>query len=339
MQKNVTKKLIRIALVTAGVVLLAVGAVILLSPGRAPGNGEKVVEFEVKQGSSPNAVLKSLTETGLLTNPDYFRWLLRFTGRTGKLKAGIYELNDGMSAGQIADVLTEGRVRMLHLTIPEGWTNRQIGDYLAEKGIVKNRDEFLALAQDKSTLGRFKIPAATSEGYLFPDTYSVPLKYPAAKLQETMLKHFFELLPKAEPPSGLSPRELHDLVILASIVEREAVRPEERPLMAKVFLNRMEKKMRLESCATIQYLLPKPKARLFDRDLQIESPYNTYRHAGMPPGPVSNPGLAALKAAFHPTDTNTLYFVLKPDGSHHFSPTYKEHLDAKKKFLDGEKAR
>ncbi|MBI3395834.1 MAG: endolytic transglycosylase MltG [Spirochaetia bacterium] len=327
------KKILSIGLAVGGVVLLAAGLIAALSPGRAPGNGEKVVEFEVKQGTSPGAVVKDLASEGLLNSPDYFRWLLRMTGRTSKMKAGIYELNDGMSAGKIADILTEGRVRMLHLTIPEGWTNRQIADYFAEKSIVSSKEEFLKLAKDKAVLAKYKIPADTTEGYLFPDTYSVPMKYPADKIQELMIKHFFELLHKADPPAGIDPTELHHKVILASIVEREAVRPDERPMMAQVFLNRLDKKMRLESCATIQYLLPKPRARLYDKDLQIESPYNTYKHAGFPPGPVSNPGLPALTAAFHPKASDHLYFVLKPDGSHHFSLTYKEHVDAKKQYL------
>ena len=258
---------------------------------------------------------------------------MRLTGLQDELKAGSYELNDGMSAHEVADVLTEGRVRMVQFTVPEGWHNRQIAELMVKRGFAQNEEEFLKLTRDPEILKKYKIPARTTEGYLFPETYTISHGYPLEKIHEAMIQRFFDQLKNADHPENLSPEELHKKVILASIIEREAARKDELPQMSRVFMNRLDKGMRLESCATIQYLLPKPREKLYEKDLKIESPYNTYEHSGMPPGPISNPGLPALKAAFHPEDGEFLFFVLKPDGSHHFSKTYKEHVRAKHKYL------
>ena len=300
------------------------------------GHGDIKVEFEVPRGSGAVSVSNELFKEGLIDSPQSFRWLLRITNRSNKLKAGVYSLNDAMSASQIADILTEGKVKLVSITIPEGWTNRQIGDYLAQKGYVNDREEFLKITRDKSVLDKYGILEQTTEGYLFPDTYKIPPKYPAPKIQEIMLKRFFKVLDgiQAKKKIAIPAQELRKLVILASIVEREAVKPNERPMMARVFMNRLDKNMRLESCATIQYLFDKPKPRIYNRDLEIQSPYNTYRNKGLPPGPISNPGMAALLSALDPIQNDYLYFVLKEDGSHHFSKTYNEHLNAKNRYLN-----
>ncbi|MDH5654410.1 MAG: endolytic transglycosylase MltG [Spirochaetia bacterium] len=309
-------------------------AFLWFSPNRAPGNGDRVVDFEIPRGAGPSSIGKKLQKEGLIRDIVFFRMMLVLTVNSGNIKAGLYELNDGMTNLDVIDVITEGKVQTASLTIPEGWNNKQIGDYLAEKGYVKSKEEFLKITKNKNVLKEFSIAADSTEGYLFPDTYVVPRRYPAEKIHRVMVKHFFEKLEQAGIPSGLTPMDLHDRVILASIIEREAVHPEELPVMASVFINRINKKMRLESCATVQYLLPNPKKKLYEKDLHIKSPYNTYLHRGLPPGPISNPGFSAMKAAFYPDSTPFLFFVLKPDeGRHHFSETYSEHLKAKKKYL------
>ena len=325
----------RLRIVVIAAIAIVLGGGLLLAatgPGSAVGDGSHTIVYEVPAGSGAIRVAHDLFEEGVLADPAYFRWYLTLTGNAGAIKTGVYELNDGMSAAEIATILVEGRVRMQSLTIPEGWNNRQIGDYLAEQGLIENREEFLRLARDPDVLRRFGILDETTEGYLFPETYLVPDGYSAAQLQVRMLERFQAVIAELAP-EGMSAREIRDRVVLASIVEREAVRPEERPMMARVFLNRLDQRMRLESCATIQYLLDRPRARLYERDLRIPSPYNTYQHAGLPPGPISNPGRAALEAAFQPIENDYLFFVLKPDGSHRFSRTYQEHLDAKRRFL------
>lgn len=299
----------------------------------APGSGEETVEFEVPPGVGAFRVAKDLSEQGLIRSIDGFRAYLRVSGKSGSIKVGVYALNDGMSASEIATVLTEGKVRLTGLTIPEGWTNRQIGDYLAEKGFVRDRAEFLRMSSDPKVLEKWGIPDKSTEGYLFPETYMVARGSSAGAIHEAMLGNFFRVLEEVRGSREITPA-VRARIVLASMVEREAVKSEERPMMAQVFLNRLERNMRLESCATIQYLFDKPKPRIYNRDLEIESPYNTYRNPGLPPGPISNPGRAAIEAAFAPQSSEYLFFVLKPDGSHHFSKTYREHLNAKKKYID-----
>jgi UPF0755 protein len=328
------KKIIRIIIGAAAALLIGAGLFAIAGPGRPPGNGSKKVLFEIESGSGPGSVSERLAAEGLITNSAYLRFLLRTTAG-GKIKMGVYEINDGMSAGEIASLISRGKVKMISITIPEGWHNRQIADEMVAKGLVKTTDEFLKLTEDPQVLAKYKIPAKTTEGYLFPETYSVPLGYSATSFQDLMIRQFLKKAREAGAPENITPQELHEKVIMASIIEREALKREELPLMAQVFENRLEKRMKLESCATIQYLFERPHKKLYERDLVIQSPYNTYIHKGLPPGPISNPGLPALRAAFHPEATDALFFVLKPDGSHHFSKTFKEHNEAKQKYLGG----
>lgn len=330
-------KLIRIgtfALFVLLLILIAGFSVLDEWKGGAVGDGQTKYELVIEPGMAPSKVVQSLSTAGMIKSSSYFQYLIRLTRSAGKIKTGVYEINDGMSSRKILQVIVEGKVKLVHFTVPEGYNNRQIGDLLTKKNLVPSRQEFLLKAQDKVLLAKYKIPANDLEGYLFPETYSVPINYPVEKTIEMMVKRFFAKLEKIEGAKDLSPKDLHYKVVLASIVEREAVRPEERPLMAGVFETRIEKNMPLESCATVQYLFDKPKKRLFERDLKIISPYNTYINEGWPPGPISNPGLPALEAAFKPTKSNKLFFLLKPDGSHHFSETFKEHLEAKRKYID-----
>ncbi|MCE9599709.1 MAG: endolytic transglycosylase MltG [Spirochaetia bacterium] len=332
--KFLNNKLIRILLVAGATLLIAGGLFAMLGPGSSTGSGDRKVTLEIEPGTGVKKLTEKLSEEKLIRNPAYFRFLMRFTS-SGQVKAGIYEIDDGMSAGRIISMVTSGKVKLVSVTVPEGWNNRQIAAELVRRGLAKTPEEFLRLTEDPIVLKKYNIPAKTTEGYLFPETYSVPIGYPLASFQEQMLKQFFRKIKDAEPPEGLTADQLHEKVILASIVEREAVRRDELAIMAQVFLNRLDKRMRLESCATVQYLFDKPHKKLYDRDLEIQSPYNTYLHRGLPPGPISSPGIPALKAAFHPTATDTLFFVLKPDGSHHFSKTFKEHNQAKEEFLGG----
>ncbi|WP_439956935.1 endolytic transglycosylase MltG [Leptospira ryugenii] len=302
--------------------------------GGAVGDGQNTYELIIEPGQPSSAIVKDLQTAGMIKSTVYFNYLIKFTRAGNKIKQGVYEINDGMSSRKILDLIVSGKVKLVTFTVPEGYNNRQIADLLITKKLVKSRDEFLAAASLKALLDKYKIPSNTTEGYLFPETYSVPLNYPADRIVDMMIKRFLKKLETIPEAKGISPADLHAKVVLASIVEREAVRKEERPMMAGVFLTRIEKNINLESCATIQYLFDKPKKRLFETDLKIISPYNTYMNSGWPPGPISNPGLPALVAAFKPEKSDKLFFLLKPDGSHHFSATFKEHLEAKKKYID-----
>ena len=321
-------------LLLAGILGGVAGGFWILSFETPYGEKGTTIDFELPEGSTSRTAARNLEKEGLISSATLFRVYLRTTGQGGNLKAGYYELPTGQSIARIATLLTEGRVRMQSFTIPEGWHNRQIAELLESEGLIQDREEFLSETRRPDILQHYSIPADSTEGYLFPDTYTIPDGYPVAKIHRAMLRRFFEVLKQANPPADLTAASLHEAVILASIIEREAAKPEELPEMAGVFRNRLQQGMRLESCATVQYLLPHPRQKLYERDLKIASPYNTYLHRGLPAGPISNPGLPALKAALHPEKSDDLFFVLKPDGSHYFSSSYREHLRAKKRFLD-----
>lgn len=316
--------------------LLSFGTVFLVDAnfGSPVGKGEFSYELEIASGEGYKTVSLELSQNNLIRSRKYFHFLLYVTRNTKNLKQGVYILNNGMNASEIIKVLTSGKVKTITFTIPEGFHNRQIGDLLTAKKLSPSRDYFLQAASNPELLKKYNIPASSVEGYLFPETYVVPYNYKTEQVIELMLKRFFKNLQTIPEAKDISPEELHEKVILASIVEREAKKKEEQPLMAGVFLKRLKIKMPLESCATVQYLFEKPKKRLLEKDLEIVSPYNTYLNRGYPPGPISNPGLPAIIAAFRPVESENLFFLVKPDGSHHFSKTHAEHLEAKKKYID-----
>ncbi|MCB1180193.1 MAG: endolytic transglycosylase MltG [Leptospiraceae bacterium] len=323
-----------IYIVSALIVIFTLFIITDISLGRSTGKGEFTMEFNVEPGQGVNSVATELYENKLIRSKFYFKLWVRFTGNTNKIKQGIYTIDDSMSTRKIIRKLVDGKVKMISFTIPEGYTNRQIGDVLVQKNIIKKRKEFLYAASDREVLEKYKIPAKTAEGYLYPETYTIPYNYKVERIVDMMLKRFYKNLNTIEESKELSPEELHKKVILASIVEREAKKKEEQPLMAGVFLKRLQIKMPFESCATVQYLFDKPKQRLLEKDLLIKSPYNTYLNRGYPPGPISNPGLPAITASFRPVESDSLFFLVKPDGSHYFSKTHEEHLEAKKKYID-----
>lgn len=299
------------------------------------GQAKQNVEFVVRQGSSAIQVAQNLEKYKLINSALFFRLYLALSGNSKSIQAGKYSFHDAMWMSDIASHLVSGKVKLNVLTIPEGWHHRQIGDFLASKGLVKNREEFLRLSQDPKLLKKYRIIDTSTEGYLYPESYMIPDHYSGAQLHRLMLDKFFKVL-KELGSAKYTSRELRQRIILASIVEREASHAKERPIIARVFLNRLEKKMKLESCATVQYLFERSKAKLYLSDLARPSPYNTYIHYGMPPGPISNPGRAALEAAFLPDHNNYLYFVVKPDRTHHFSERYSEHLRAKDKYINSD---
>lgn len=329
----ILKKILPILL---GFVFIFTGIFFLIDAtnGGAVGDGKEKFDLLIGSGDSSSKVSTKLEKANIIKSGSYFNFLMKLSGNTQKLKQGLYQLDNGMSARKVMDVLIEGKVKMISFTIPEGYNNRQIAEVLLTKKLIPNKEDFFNLNEDKNFLKKFNIPANSTEGYLFPDTYSVPYNYPLDKISEMMIKKFFSSLEKISESKNISSEDVHKKVILASIVEREAKVKSEQPLMAGVFTKRLAKGIALESCATVQYLFPKPKKRLFEKDLETPSPYNTYLHKGYPPGPISSPGLPALKAAFKPVETESLFFLRKPDGSHYFSKNHKEHLDAKKKYID-----
>jgi len=307
-------------------------------------NGQPVV-FVVEQGETAGDIAANLEQAGLVSDAALFRWLVRYYDLGNRLEAGEYELSSSMSMVEIAERLQHGRLQETTITIPEGWRLEQIAAYLSAQGIA-DEEEFLALAR----AGEFDfdllrdLPAGASlEGYLFPDTYRIGPSFGARAVIMLMLSNFdTRFTPEMRARAEALGLPIHEVVTLASIVEREAVIPDERPVIAAVYLNRLEAVMYLGADPTVQYALGFDQATgkwwsvLTPEDYQsVDSPYNTYTHLGLPPGPICNPGLASMQAVLYPADVDYLYFLrndLAGDGSHVFSRTFEEHLANQEKY-------
>jgi UPF0755 protein len=312
------------AAAVGGAAILAAGWLFLLLAlpvGKGPQQG-----VIIGKDASLRYVAHSLKQKGLIRSEIAFR--LAAHRRWKQVRQGEYLLSPSMNALDIMGRLAGGHVYAHWVTVPEGFTISQIADLLAERGIA-SRDEFLAAATAGRMLASdFPLRAGSLEGYLFPDTYRL-LPGPEASqiLVAHMVARFDEvvwkgLLQGRPPQGGLT---LHELVILASLVEGEAKKEQERGLIAGVLMNRLSRGMKLQCDATVQYALGQRKPRLMNADLQVVSPYNTYLHEGLPPGPINNPGLASIRAAMHPQQTDFLYYVARPDGGHIFSRTLDQH--------------
>jgi UPF0755 protein len=293
-----------------------------------PGRGS--APFTVEKGETVKSVANNLKDEGFIRSDLFFISLMRLSKKTKAIKAGEYDLQFDMKNSDILEVLSKGIVATVKFTIPEGYNLKQIAWHLDSQGIVSS-EAFLAACSDKTILEKYGIPFETAEGFLFPDTYIIAKGLEGSQIAEIMIKKFFENLHDI-PYVEYTRDELIKTVIIASLVEKEAQLAEERDIIAAVFYNRLNKGKRLESCATVQYVLGKTKERLLFSDLKTESPYNTYLHSGLPPGPIANPGADSLKAAVSPADVDFLFFVSKKDGSHYFSSSYNEHLKAIKKY-------
>jgi UPF0755 protein len=326
-------------------VLVAAGAYLYtlnLPAPRIPRDGKS---FKVLKGESAASIAARLHEEGLIRSARFLRLVSRVAGTEGAFKSGYFHILPNDTSLDIHNLLVSGYQEQVKVTIPEGWTLKKIAEHLEAKGIAPAR-EVLEAASSPVLLEQFGIPASPKqggslEGYLFPDTYFFPKGYPAYGVVEAMVGHFFEELREIAPEAGQwAPRRIHERVIMASIVEREYRRAEEAPLIASVFFNRMRYNIGLESCATLEYIITDIQDRphpsfLTQEDKTINSPYNTYKWAGLPPGPISNPGRVALDAAFHPAATQYFYFVLRDPatGQHYFSESLKEHNWAKYIYL------
>jgi UPF0755 protein len=256
--------------------------------------------------------------------------------RGGSLKAGEYELNTNMNLWRIVGILKIGKVKLYKITIPEGFTLRQIAELLDTNKLI-DKGRFIELTYNKDTIERFKIKAKSLEGFLFPDTYYLKKGISEEDILSLMIKRFNEIIEKNNIYNLAKQKKInfYDLIKIASLVEKEAKLDSEREIIAGIFLKRLKLHMKLESCASVLYALNNigiNKTHLTDTDLKINSVFNTYIHYGLPPTPICNPGLKSILAVLNSPDTNYLYFVSKKDGTHEFSTTLEEHLKAKKKL-------
>jgi peptidoglycan lytic transglycosylase G len=273
-----------------------------------------------------------LKQNDIISSRWRFKLLARVRGDDKRLKAGEYALSARLTPVQILDTLVEGKVLLHRLTIPEGYTVEQIAVEIGRTGLADAQD-FSKLARDPALAAALGVQGSTLEGYLFPDTYYFPKGVSARQIIETMVAHFEEQFSEQwrarAKALGLS---VHQVVTLASIIEKETGDKGERPLIASVFHNRLRKKMRLESDPTVIYGIKNFDGNLTRQELETKTPFNTYRIKGLPPGPIANPGKAAIQAALYPAKTDYLFFVSKQDGTHQFSATIEEHNRAVRRY-------
>ena len=301
----------------------------------SPGGDPKIVR--IPEGASVERITEMLYEETLILDPRAFKLMLRREGLGGSLQAGVFEISPAMTGEEIARHIAEGRVAMQRLTIPEGLRLTQIAERV-DRAELAEADALEATAVGEVIDNDFTmpLPEGTLEGYLFPETYD--FRYDAGpeamirRMVRELENRFYRPYQEEIAARGLS---LHEIITLASLVEREAVLDAERAIIAGVIQNRLDRGMKLQIDATVQYALPEHKDRLLFRDLTVDSPYNTYLHEGLPPGPIASPGLPSLLAALRPASTEAYFYVARPDGSHVFTPTYGEHLRAIERIRGG----
>ncbi len=305
-------------------------ALVLLAGCGGEGTGPEV-GFTVPDGAPFIAVVDTLSTRGLISNPLLFRVYARFRKAEGSVRSGRYVLREGDGWRPILDALVAGRVETVTVTIPEGFTLRQIAPRIAELSDV-DVDEVKRVLDDRTHHERWGVPGPGLEGYLFPDTYRFASGVPVETVIEEMVERYQAYWTPTRrqllEASGFSEREL---VTLASVVQAEARRIEEMPKIASVYHNRVRRGWRLEADPTVLYALGGPRERLLYAaiDSVADHPYNTYRQPGLPPGPIGSPGALALDAALTPAEEPYMFFVAHPDGFHTFTRTLAEHNRAK----------
>lgn len=317
------------AIVAAVVIFISACIGFLMTRPVATSPGKPVV-ITVKPGMTSDKIAELLYQQGIIRSAKIFQTIARVHGMESSLQAGDYAFTQDMPITKIIDMLSTGQTSYLQITIPEGYTIEQIAKLLGEKNLG-SAAKFKEVAQKYAPFD-YMSPQPdvkyTAEGYTFPDTYQISKEFSEEKLLNMMVAHFAQkVTPEIREKAGAKGLSVRQLIILASLVEKEAQVEKDRPVIAGVFLNRLKENMPLQSCATIQYILGYAKPELSVKDTELESPYNTYQHSGLPPGPIANPGMAAILAVINSTPTDYLYFVADKKGEHHFSKTYEEHLE------------
>ena len=297
-------------------------AVFLILP---PTSSEEIVNFEVPVGSSSQTIAKRLVEQNLIRSEYAFRLIVKHRGTGKRLRAGTYTLQRNMALWHIVDEFEKGQVNLVRWTVPEGLTVSAIAELWETTGYGAAA-AFREAAESKCLLEQFGLQDKSVEGYLFPNTYKFAKGTTAEQAVEMMLEEFKQRWTEKfdEDAQNLGLTQ-HEVVTLASVIEKEAQVKSERPRIAGVFHNRLKKKWRLQADPTVLYALGNPERLLTRADLKVDSPYNTYAHRGLPPGPIANPGIDSIIAALRPEKTDYFYFVAIGEGKHHFSKTLSEH--------------
>ncbi|MDD2309051.1 MAG: endolytic transglycosylase MltG [Desulfuromonadaceae bacterium] len=296
-----------------------------------PGQGSLVSEISFPPGSGIRKLANELKAGGVIRSSWHFVLMTRLRGDAHRLKAGEYRFSDGMTPDIILRKIVSGEVDFRKFTLPEGYSVYQAAELLDQQGYFR-KESFLEKCRDKALLLRLGLNEASAEGYLYPATYNLPRGGSEEQLLEQMIGKFNSSY-AAIKENGTGQLSRHEIITLASIIEKEAVSAEEKPLISSVFHNRLRIGMPLQSDPTAVYGIRAFSGKVSKTDILRPSPYNTYLNKGLPPGPIGNPGRDAVQAAIMPAETDYLYFVARQDGTHQFSRTLEEHNRAVARFL------
>lgn len=319
----------------AAVFAVLLGAGLFLAFGtthvieRSDRDAKENIYMVVKPGTTASEISDHLTRLGVIDSRLRFWWLMKLQGDAQKFKTGTYAFAPHMDEQAVLDKLVSGDTTVVRFTIPEGFGIKEIAKRLADEGLV-DEQEFLAEAKDFAPYDYMKKrpnERYAAEGYLFPDTYEIHSEVTPEAIMKMMAEDFdTRLTPALRQQAAAKNLSIHDLITLASLVEKEARYDEDRPIIAQVFFKRLQMGMPLQSDTTLQYLMAGPKEDVSIEDTKIDSPYNTYQHMGLPPGPIASPGMKSILAVLNPASTDYLYFVADRQGHNHYSQTYDEHL-------------
>lgn len=285
------------------------------------------VTVDIPAGSGTQQIAQRLKKAGVIRSPFVFTTMARVLGESGDMKAGEYEFPLNYGVIEIINKLVAGDAVAQWVVIPEGLTLAQIASRFSDRRLADERT-FISMANRRPKSLGLIIPVSrrSVDGYLMPDTYKFPRQFSERQILKEMLRNWNEkVLRPLSPYFRASELPMDKVVILASLIEREAKVPQDRPLISSVIHNRLKRRMKLDIDATVIYALGRHREKLTYADLKVNSPYNTYRKAGLPPGPICNPGRASIEAALKPAKTPYLYYVARPDGSHLFAATYAQH--------------
>ena len=318
-----------------GVILLTWGVTgfFYYQASNSAGKGTQPVTVSIPPGATLKQISTKLEDRNLIRSASAFRLLASIRKKQAHIQVGEYELNQSMLPMDILMAITSGKTVLHPVTIPEGYRITEIAELLAEK-ILVSKDEFIKESRNKELINSLNITSDSLEGYLFPETYHFSKHTSEQKIIHAMLDTFKQRVTNQSMLDQIqkSTLSLHEVVTLASLIEKETGMNEERKHISSVFHNRLHRNMRLQTDPTVIYAIEEFDGNIRKKDLNIDSPYNTYRYRGLPPGPIANPGLESIIAALNPIKTNHLYFVSRKDGSHHFSSSLKEHNRAVQQY-------
>lgn len=315
--------------------IFIIGAVLILADPQpikysSNGNVEKKVHVKITRGMTTAEIARQLSDKGVISNSWKFRILSRMRGYDGQMKTGTYTFATGMSDEEVFEAILNGAKHLARLTIPEGFTVKEIAARLYELDLA-DKEDFLKAAKDFQPYDYItpnKNVFFAAEGFLFPETYEIESDYSIEEILKMMTDEFDKrLTDEMRAKAKEMNLSIYELVTLASLVEKEVRYEEDRAVVAQVLLKRLKLNMPLQTDATLQYLMDAPKEDVTIEDTKIDSPYNTYQNAGLPPGPVANPGIEAIEAVLNPANTDYLYFVADREGHNHYAYSYEEHLN------------